>query len=69
MVLEPLTTHPDEWAEPSHTQLAPALPHRHPNLPSPPATPLRSQEGWQIIKKNEGNKVAYHIRKIVDNGP
>ena len=41
-ILEPLTTHPDEWAEPSHKLLVPALPHRHPNSPSPPATPLRS---------------------------
>ena len=24
-----LTVHPDEWAEPSHKRLVPALPHRH----------------------------------------
>ena len=41
-----LTTHPDEWAEPSHKRVVPALPHRHPNSPSPLVTPLRSPESF-----------------------
>ena len=45
-VMNSKSSHSIRAAEPSHKWLVPTSPHRHPNSPSSPATPLRSPESF-----------------------